>query len=152
MYNTRTLYIPEILEEVEKASGPKEKKAILIANRSPALGTILAYTHDMSFEMILSKEDVDAALQQPYKKERGELGTCPTHLFKEYRRLHLFVKGSGSAKDLPKQKVINLLIQLRECLHVSEFEVVVKMLKREQLAKGLTVNLLKETFPQLLKA
>lgn len=146
MYNTRTLYIPEILDLIDSATSPKQKKQILIENRSPALGAILAYTYDLKFSMVLSAAEIDEALAQPYKKERGELGTCPTHLFKEYKRLSMFVAPS----NLPKQKVKHLLIQLRECLHDSEFQVILKMLRREPLAKGLTPKLLNETFPSLL--
>lgn len=150
MLNTRTLYIPEILDLVDSAPGPKEKAKVLVEHRSPALGTLLAYTYDLKFQMLLSEKEIDEALAQPYKKERAELGMAPTHLFKEYKRLHLFVKPTGTARALNNKKLQLVLIQMREALHPSEFDIVVKMLKRQSLARGLTPKLLRDTFPSLL--
>ncbi len=149
MLQTRTLYIPEILDLVDQGAGPKEKAKVLVEHRSPALGTILAFTYDVKHTMLLDAAAIDEALAQPYKKERAELGTCPTHLFKEYKRLHLFVRGSTQT-PLSTKKLQHVLIQLRECLHPSEFDIVVKMLRKQPLARGLTPKLLRDTFPQLL--
>lgn len=154
MINTRTLYIPEILDLVDSAAGPKEKAKVLVEHRSPALGTLLAYTYDLQHQMLLSETEIDEALAQPFKKERAELGMAPTHLYKEYRRLHLFIKPKTPKTTPPftNKKLQMVLVQMREALHPSEFDIVVKVLKRQSLARGLTPKLLRDTFPALLSA
>lgn len=148
MMKVRTLYIPEILDLVEAAKTKEAKIKILHDNRSTALGVMLAYTYDDRYKFILSTKEVDLVLGQKTKKTFDIMGTSPTHLYREYSRFGLFVVGQGTV--VPKEKLMEMLAQLREAINPLEFEVVIKMMKKQPLTPSLTVDLLKEAFPSLL--
>ncbi len=140
------LFIPEIFEFVGTTKSKDDKLAILRNNSSPAMLTILrlTYSSDITFLMSFNEvkkiefEDMDIA----------DYTLAPSTLYREHKRLNIYTNERGL--NLRKTKLHILMSQLLSSLYNDDREIVIHMHKRKLPFNGLTENLVREAFPDLL--
>ena len=72
----------------------------------------------------------------------------PTYLYGLIRKLYLFVEG-GNPNLKPARREY-LFIEMLESIHPQEAELLLQVKDKKLKCRGLTYNLVKETFPELL--
>ena len=135
--------IHEVFDEVSKETDKQKKIELLRKNESVQLKYLLQLGFDAVQQFDLPEGS------PPYKTDtKVPIGMSDTNLFVETRRIYVFLKD----KDLPKVKKEQLFIQMLEGLHHTEAEllIAVKDKKLSERYAGLTADLVKETFPNLL--
>lgn len=145
--NNMRLTIPEILKAVSKAKTHQEKVAILRQNASEPLEQVLQYNFHPDIKFSLPEGDA------PYKKEADlPEGMSHSNLYKEGRRLYLFLE--GHAPNLKPFKKETLFIELLEGIHWTEADllVAVKDKNLESLYPGVTYECARDAFDRLLPA
>jgi len=132
----------EYLEELEKIKTRKDKIAYLKekAEKVIALRDVIQGAYDDRVAWLLPKGPV------PYTPAREE--SHPSTLLKKNRDFAYFVKTPASDK-MPQYKREGFFIGMLEAIHPKDAEIVVKMINKEQLAKGLTKKLVQEALPEL---
>lgn len=136
--------IPQIFEEVEKASTREQKIKILKAYDHMVLRGILRLAFDPNVKMLLPEGE------PPFKKDKEVSdGYSETNLFVEYRRFYIWL---DPTKNISKVRREQLFIQLLEGLHWKEAEVIC-LAKDKNLTKRyktLKEDIVREAFPQIL--
>lgn len=134
------LSLSEIIDKICAAPTNEDKIALLQTYDSVPLRTILKYTYDKSIEFLIP------STPPPWKKNKyiGVEGM----LYKEARRLRIFVKGSGY-DDLNQVKRENLFISLLEDVDDNDAELLCKMITQKPI-KGLSRKVVAEAFPDLI--
>ena len=85
----------------------------------------------------------------PYRDYQGDTNEPnPTYLYSQIRKLYLFIE--GGRKDLNQVKREQIFITMLEAIHPREAELLLQVKEKKIKCKGLTYNLVKETFPDLL--
>lgn len=135
------LSISEIVDKATELKNKKEKVEWLQKNNSAPLRTVLQYTYD--------KENIEFLIPNtppPWKKNSyvGVEGM----LYREARRLRIFVKGGGY-DNLNQVKRENLFISLLEDIDNSDAELLCKMIAQKPI-KGLPKSVVEEAFPGLI--
>lgn len=135
------LSISEIVNKAVDLKSNEEKVKWLRNNASIPLQTILRYTYD--------KDNVEFLIPNvapPWKKNNyiGVEGM----LYKEARRLRIFVKGGGY-DNLNQVKRENLFISLLEDVDNDDAELLCKMITQKPI-KGLPKSVVEEAFPGLI--
>ena len=135
------LSISEIVNKAVDLKSNEEKVKWLRDNSSVPLQTVLRYTYD--------KDGVEFLIPNtppPWKKNNyiGVEGM----LYKEVRRLRIFVKGGGY-DNLNQVKRENLFISLLEDVDNSDAELLCKMIAQKPI-KGLPRSVIEEAFPDLI--
>ena len=135
------LSISEIVNKAVDLKSNQEKVKWLRDNSSIPLQTVLRYTYD--------KDGVEFLIPNtppPWKKNNyiGVEGM----LYKEVRRLRIFVKGGGY-DNLNQVKRENLFISLLEDVDNSDAELLCKMIAQKPI-KGLPRSVIEEAFPDLI--
>ena len=135
------LSISEIVNKAVDLKSNEEKVKWLRDNSSVPLQTVLRYTYD--------KDGVEFLIPNtppPWKKNNyiGVEGM----LYKEVRRLRIFVKGGGY-DNLNQVKRENLFISLLEDVDNSDAELLCKMIAQKPI-KGLPRSVIEEAFPGLI--
>jgi hypothetical protein len=135
------LSLSEILNKACELKTNEEKITWLRENDSIPLRTVLKYMYDPSVEFLIPNTP------PPWKKNSyvGVEGM----LFKETRRLRIFVKGGGY-DNLNQVKRENLFISLLEDIDNNDAELLCKMITQKPL-KGLTYETVVEAFPGLIQ-
>ena len=134
--------LPTILAEVAKAKNKKEKKEVLLKHgNNGALKQVLKYTYDPNIKFLLPPGN------PPYNSVVDE-SENPTYLYGLLRKLYLFVEG-GNPNLKPARREY-LIIELLESVHPSEAELLCQIKDKKLKCNGLTYNLVKETFPELI--
>ena len=134
--------LPTILAEVAKAKNKKEKKEVLLKHGNHgALKQVLKYTYDPNIKFLLPPGN------PPYNSVVDE-SENPTYLYGLLRKLYLFVEG-GNPNLKPARREY-LFIELLESVHPSEAELLCQIKDKKLKCNGLTYNLVKETFPELI--
>ena len=134
--------LPTILAEVAKAKNKKEKKEVLLKHgNNGALKQVLKYTYDPNIKFLLPPGN------PPYNSVVDE-SENPTYLHGLLRKLYLFVEG-GNPNLKPARREY-LFIELLESVHPSEAELLCQIKDKKLKCNGLTYNLVKETFPELI--
>lgn len=135
------LSLSEIINKLPELKTKKEKVEWLRTNASIPLQTILKYTYD--------KDNVKFLIPQtpPPWKKNGYIGV-EGMLYKETRRLRIFIKGGGY-DNLNQVKRENLFISLLEDVDDNDAELLVKMIKQKPF-KGLPIGVVNEAFPGLV--
>lgn len=133
--------IPFILEEVDKAKNKEAKKGVLEKYNNPALREILKYTFHPEIKFLLPPGD------PPYKSVVDD-SENPTYLYSLIRKLYLFIEGGNDNLKQPRREY--LFIELLESVHPKEAELLLQVKDKKIKCKGLTYNLVKETFPELI--
>ena len=134
--------LPTILAEIAKAKNKKEKKEVLLKHgNNGALKQVLKYTYDPYIKILLPPGN------PPYNSVVDE-SENPTYLYGLLRKLYLFVEG-GNPNLKPARREY-LFIELLESVHPSEAELLCQIKDKKLKCNGLTYNLVKETFPELI--
>jgi hypothetical protein len=134
--------IAEIINEIPKIQQKADKIAWLQKNDNPALRIILKYTYDNSIEFLIP----DTA--PPWKKNEYE-DEAKSLLYRESRRLRIFIKGGGY-DNLNQIKRETLFIQLLQDVDNEDAEILCTMISKKAF-KGLTKKAVQEAFPDLIQ-
>lgn len=135
------LSISEIVNKAVDLKSNEEKVKWLRNNSSIPLQTVLRYTYDKdAIEFLIPNTP------PPWKKNSyvGVEGM----LYKEVRRLRIFVKGGGY-DNLNQVKRENLFISLLEDVDNADAELLCKMITQKPI-KGLPRSVIDEAFPGLI--
>jgi len=138
--------IPQILEEVEKASSRESKIKVFRAYEHPVLRGILQINFDPGVKVHLP------AGEPPYKKDTSiPIGYSETNLFAEFRRFYIWLNEDVNLNKMRKE---HLFIQFLEGIHWTEAEVIclAKDRKLQSKFKSVKEDLVREAFPGLLPA
>lgn len=139
--------IPEILQAVSDAKTHQEKVRILRECGSETLEQVLQYNFhpDLSFSLPEGPA--------PYKKEADlPVGMSHSNLYKEGRRLYLFL--NGHAPNLKPYRKEQLFIELLEGIHWTEADMMnlVKDKLLTEMYPGVTYEAARDAFDRLLPA
>lgn len=134
----------EIFDEFEKATNKQDKINILRYNQNYALKSVLKGTFDPNVEFTVKKIP-------KYKPSLDPAGLSQSSLLQEMGRMYLFEKNNPrTSPNLTEQRKEQILIQMLETLEAKEAQVLESMLLKKPKVKGLTYNLVKEAFPDIL--
>ena len=137
-----TVALPTIFAEVAKAKTKEAKKGVLLTHgQNGALREILKYTFHPDIKFLLPPGN------PPYKTVVDETDN-PTYLYGLVRKLYLFVEG-GNLSLKPARREY-LFVEMLESIHALEAELLLQIKDKKIKCKGLTYNLVKETFPELI--
>jgi len=137
-----SISLVQIFADVAKAKNKKDKKEILLKHgNNGALREILKYTYDPNIKFLLPPGN------PPYKSVVDD-SENPTYLYGLVRKLYLFVEG-GNPNLKPNRREY-LFIELLESIHPKEAELLLQVKDKKLKCNGLTYNLVKETFPELI--
>jgi hypothetical protein len=134
----------EIFAEFEKSDDHHARLCVLRFNGSYALKSILKGTFDPNVQF-----DID---QVPYYKPGDSPpGLSYSSIHQELGRSYIFeTNNPRTAPGLTKARKIQILTQILEMLEAKEAEVFMNMILKKQKVKGLTYEIVKEAFPDLL--
>lgn len=144
MVNTVKLNIYEILEKASAASGKAQKIKILRENETWALKDVLRATYDDSIEFLLP-----TGAAPPYEPAPEE--SHPSNLLTQNKKFQYFVN-TATARRLDKIKREKIFINLLESIHPKDAEVMLLVINKKTLGKGITKKLVQEAFPGLIKS
>ena len=131
--------LSEIVTKATELKTKEEKIDWLRKHDSVPLKTVLKYMYDPRVEFLIP------ATPPPWKKN-GYIGV-EGMLYKETRRLRIFIKGGGY-DQLDKVKREQLFISLLEDVDDKDAELLCKMIAQKPL-KGLSRAIVDEAFPDL---
>lgn len=134
--------IAEIINEIPKIQQKADKVAWLQKHDTPALRVILKYTYDNTVEFLIPNTP------PPWKKNEYE-DEAKSLLYRESRRLKIFVKGGGY-DNLNQVKRESLFISLLEDVDNEDAEILCTMISKKAF-KGLTKKTVQEAFPDLIE-
>jgi len=132
--------VHEIFTKINNAKDKPKKIEVLKRYDKPYIRQILKAAFDPKIKWILPEGT------PPYIANEAPIGTEHTLLKNETRRLYLFIEGGDNT--ISKTRKETLFIQMLEGLHQSEAEVLinVKDKKLNKVYKGLTAEMVRETF------
>lgn len=133
--------ISEIINKLPDLKTTQEKVAWLQKNDNIALRTIIKYTYDSSVEFLIPNTP------PPWKKNEYE-DEAKSLLYREFRRLKIFIKGGGY-DNLNQVKRETLFISLLEDADNEDAELLCEMIAQKPF-KGLTKKTVEEAFPGLI--
>ena len=134
--------IYEILEAAGKAKNKQEKIEILRKYESWALKDVLRASFDDTVEFTIP------AGAPPYVPNRIE--SIPSNLLRKNTDFQYIVKG-GTGDTMASFKREKLYIGILESIHPQDAEVVINMVNKKKPANGVTIKVVKEAFPNLIK-
>ena len=134
--------LPFIFGEVEKAKTKDQKKETLIKYDNSALRELLRYAFDPNLKFLLPSGT------PPHKYVGDTNEPNPTYLYGLVRKLYLFVEGGNPHLEQARREY--LFIEMLESIHPSEAELLLQVKDKKVKCRGLTYNLVKNTFPDLL--
>ena len=136
--------IHEIFSEFEQRDNHRDRVLVLKYNASFALRTILqgAFNPNVVF----------ALKEIPYYRPSGApIGLGYSSLHSEVHRLYLFEIGNPKTPPtLTDKRRKELFIQMCESLEPKEAEILTNMMRKDLKVKGLTYEVVKDAFPDLL--
>ena len=135
-------FVYEVLEQFEKAKDRKAKIQVLKQNDSLALKSILAGALDPKVEWLVPKGPV------PYTA--NEEHNAPSNLISKYKDFRYVVKG-GPGERIPSYKRESVFLGILESIHPRDAELVVKMINNEKPCDGMTLKIVKEAFPDIIR-
>lgn len=134
----------EIFEEFSTKTNDEERKQVLLEYKDvQAFKDILRGTFDDSLQFLLPGG------KPPYTPNLPQ--STPSSLLREHRNFGLFVKG-GPGKNLPAYRREMKFIQLLESIHPDDALIVLSMVEKKSPVEHLTVDIVKEVFPSLIKS
>lgn len=134
--------LPFIFGEVAKAKTKDQKKETLIKYDNSALRELLRYAFDPNLKFLLPPGT------PPHRYAGDTNEPNPTYLYGLVRKLYLFVEGGNTALKQARREY--LFIEMLESIHPSEAELLLQVKDKKVKCRGLTYNLVKNTFPDLL--
>ncbi len=132
---------PTIFKEIDSAKSQKDKKELLLKYKTPALLEILKYSFHPEIKFLLPAGD------PPYNTV-VDPSENPTYLYGLIRKLYLFVEGGND--NLKPDRREYLFIELLESVHEEEVKLLLQIKDKKIKCRGLTYQLIKETFPDLI--
>lgn len=139
--------ISEVLESASKQDSQEARGKYLRDNYSVALATILKGGFDDSIQWNLPEGE------PPYRKDDAPKGYERSNLHRQFKMFKHFVKGSPTGTPMPSVKREKIFIGVLEALHADEAELVLAMKDKKLTGryKGITLKLVQDTFPALIK-
>ena len=137
------LLLSEVLQKAHNAKTKAEKVNILRTNKSDALVSMFIINFDESVVPVVPLgEDV------PYRKNEAPAGTEHSKLEHEAPILFHFFRGGSKHTPIKRE---TMFIQLLECLHQDEAEVVIKAVNKNLHKRyKITQACVKEAFPEIV--
>jgi hypothetical protein len=132
----------EILEAAGKARSKQEKIEILRKYESWALKDVLRASYDPKVEFTIP------AGSPPYEPNLPE--STPSNLLRKNVDFQYIVK-NGAGDTMPAFKREKLYIAILESIHPKDAEVVINMVNKKKPANGVTLKVVQEAFPSLIK-
>lgn len=136
--------VNEIFENVGKLKTKAEKVKYLQQNNLPAVKDVLRINFDNDIVSLLPEG------KPPFKPENAPRGMSPSTLHRGFKRFKYFFKGPYSGMEQGKRE--KLFVGLLESVHESEAEMLCLAKDKKMKYKGLTVKVVQDAFPGLLKA
>jgi len=136
------LSMSEVLSELPKKKTKADKVAWLRENENIPFRNVLRLIYDESIEFLLP----DTA--PPWKENQFE-DEAKTMLYREARRLKIFIRGGGY-DDMKPVKREQLFIKLLEDIDNDDAKLLAHNMLSHTKVKGLTLPTLLEAFPDLL--
>jgi len=136
------LSMSEVLSELPKKKTKADKVAWLRENENIPFRNVLRLIYDESIEFLLP----DTA--PPWKENQFE-DEAKTMLYREARRLKIFIRGGGY-DDMKPVKREQLFIKLLEDIDNDDANLLAHNMLSHTKVKGLTLPTLLEAFPDLL--
>ena len=134
--------LPTIFAEIAKAKTKEDKRAVLLKHgQNGALKEVLKYAFHPDIKFLLPPGN------PPHKTVVDETDN-PTYLYGLIRKLYLFVEGGNPSLKPARREY--LFIEMLESIHSLEAELLLQIKDKKIKCKGLTYNLVKETFPELI--
>ena len=132
--------VHEIFTKINNAKDKSQKIAVLKQFDNQAMRQLLKAAFDPKIKFDLPEGN------PPYIKNEAPAGTEHTSLASEARKLYHFVVGGNN--QITKLKKETMFIQMLEGLHGDDAEVLMAIKNKtlNNVYKGLTANLVKETF------
>ena len=138
--------IHEVFTEFEHAKTTKEKVEVLQKNDSYALKNVLEGTYSPNVKFCFKKIP-------DYKPSDAPIGLGYTSIHQELGRVYLFQENNPKVNpNLTHKRKEEILIQILESLEAKEAKIYADMLMKKQHVKGLTLSVVKQAFPDLIKA
>ena len=132
----------EILEEAAKKRSKKDKVNALREYNIMPVRDVLQGTFDDKIQWNLPDGPV------PFRPSSEE--SPPSSLLKAHLNFKYFVKGLRESSQLTNIKREKMFIDMCESIHPREAEVIIAMINKESPVKGITKNIVKEAFPDLI--
>jgi hypothetical protein len=132
--------ISEVLKKAGEFKNKKEKIEWLHKNDSIPLRTVIRLIYDKDITFLLPETP------PPWKKNK--LPDTDTMLYREARRLRIFVKGGGY-DNLKQVKRESLFISLLEDINNEDADLLTQNMLSHTPVKGLTRQTVEEAFPDL---
>ena len=133
--------IAETILTAGKLKTPEEKVASLQSNVSVGLRTILRLIYDKEINFLIPDSP------PPYKVN-GAIENTETMLYREARRMKIFIEGGGY-DNLNQVKREGLFISLLEDVHPSDSKLLVENVIPHKSVKGISRKVVEEAFPDL---
>ena len=132
--------VHEIFTKINNAKDKPQKIAVLKQFDNKAMRQLLKAAFDPKIKFDLPEGN------PPYIKNEAPAGTEHTSLASEARKLYHFIVGGNNT--INKLKKETMFIQMLEGLHADDAEVLIAIKNKNlnNTYKGLTSNLVKETF------
>ena len=135
--------VHEILQKVSQSKTRKERVDLLKTHDTIALKDVLRGTYDDVIQWNLPIGT------PPYTPNRPE--STPSSLHRQHRYFKYFVKGLRESENLNKIRRERMFIEMLESVHPQDAELLLCMINKKQLVKGLTKKLVQEAFPNLIQ-
>jgi hypothetical protein len=137
--------IYEVFEEFENAKTTQEKIDILRKNKTYALDNVLNGTFNPNITFCFKTIP-------EYKPSDAPAGLGYTSIHQELGRVYLFQENNPKVDpNLSHKRKEEILIQILESLEAKEAKIYANMLLKKQHVKGLTLSVVKQAFPDLIK-
>lgn len=138
-----TKLIHEVFSEFEQRDTKHDQLAVLRFNQSWALKNVLKGAFDPNVEFAIDVPE--------YKKQNVPVGLGYSSIHQELGRAYLLEKNNPRVdKNLSAERKKQILIQILESLEDKEAEIFANMIRKDLKVKGLTYEIVKEAFPDLL--
>ena len=138
-----TKLIHEVFSELEQRENDHDRLAVLRFNQTWALKNVLKGAFDPNVEFAIDVPE--------YKKQNTPVGLGYSSIHQELGRAYLLEKNNPRVdRNLKPDRKKQILIQILEALEDKEAEIFAIMIRKDLKVKGLTYELVKEAFPDLL--
>lgn len=134
-------FIFEVLDAAAAAKTKAERIKILQTYDTWALKDVLRATYDDVIQFNLPPG------RPPYVP--CQEGSIPSNLLKVHKQFTYIVKG-GQGDKMHNFKREKKFIDMLEAVHPKDAEVLLKMINKESLGKGITKKLVQEAYPGLI--
>ena len=132
--------VHEIFTQINNAKDKPKKIAVLKQHDNPAMRQLLKAAFDPKIEWDLPEGN------PPYIANEAPAGTEHTNLLSEARKLYHFIKGGNNTINRLKKET--MFVQMLEGLQQKDAEVLIAIKNKNlnNVYKGLTAQMVKETF------